>query len=227
MKCEIKYSPQNVDEIIFPNAAVESQIRAYAEGYMSGSLIFWGPNGTGKSSIAKILINHIGGGYASIETKTYEELVKLDDMREYLMRVSHWATLTTSGKHFLLLEEFDAQTKKMETFWTTLDACGDHLMVIITTNNLMSIHKSLRSRMTTIEMPLLTPQQVLPRAQEILRAEGINLPNAQVLHYLHKMANPQELRNYMKVLDQLIAFRKMGMDYPQWQSTQPKLVIVP
>jgi replication-associated recombination protein RarA len=227
MKCETKYAPQKLDEIIFPSAAVESQIRAYADGYMSGSLIFWGPNGTGKSSIARMLANQIGGDNPSIETKMYEELVKLDDMRDYLMRVTHWATLTTSGKHFLLLEEFDAQTKKMETFWTALDACGDNLMVIITTNNLMGIHKSLRSRMTTIEMPLPTPQQVLTRAQEILKAEEVDLPNAQVLFYLQNMANPRELRKYMGVLDQLIALHKMGLPYPQWQPTQRKLTIVP
>ena len=226
MKCELKYAPQNLDEVIFPKPAVETQIRSYAESYLTGSLIFWGPNGTGKSSLAKILINHIGGSHPSIEPKTYDELVKLDDMREYLLRGSHLASLTTSQKHFLLLEEFDLEKKKMATFWTTLDACGDNLMVIITTNNLLDIHKSIRSRMTTIEMPLLTPEQVLPRAQEILRAEGISLPNAQVLYYLKNMANPQEIRKYMGILDQLIALRKKGLSYPQWQTIRPELKIV-
>lgn len=229
MKCEFKYAPQQLNDVIYPSTAVEARIKSYATGALSDSLILYGPNGTGKSTVARLLIEAIGGAFPSVETKSYEDLVRLNDMRGYLRQTTSTARLTTSGKHFLLLEEFDNETKKMETLWAAMDACGDGLMAIITTNNLMKIHKSLRSRMTTIEFPALTPVSVLPRAQKILQAEGVQLPDDQVLHYLTTMAVPQDLRKYMRVLDQILVLYPQGL-LPNWQPVKPgkpKLSIVP
>lgn len=230
MKCEHKYAPQALSEVIFSNAATETRINAYASGGLSDSIILWGPNGTGKSTIARLLINEIGGVDGQRETKSYEELVNMNDLRGYLMQASSMARLTTSGKYFLLLEEFDSETKKMEKLWTAMDACGESLMTIITTNNLMKIHQSLRSRLTAIELPALLPASVLNRAQHILKKEGIVLPNSQVQYYLQTMATPQDLRKYMKVLDQIIFLHNQCSALPRWQPpkpTKPKLCIVP
>lgn len=230
MKCEYKYAPQELSEVIFYNAATAARIEAYASGALSDSIILWGPNGTGKSTLARILVSEIGGVDGQRETKSYEELVNMNDLRGYLMQAASMARFTTSGKYFLLLEEFDSETKKMEKLWTAMDACGDSLMTIITTNNLMKIHQSLRSRLTTIELPALLPTSVLKRAQHILQGEGIVLPTPQVQYYLESMATPRDLRKYMQVLDQIIFLHNQGSSLPPWQPpkpTKPTLSIVP
>lgn len=229
MKCEYKYAPEELSEVIFANAATASRIEAYASGALSDSIILWGPNGTGKSTIARLLIKSIGGDCPSIETKSYEELARLDDLRFYLKQSVHTASMTSSNKHFLLLEEFDSETKKMEKFWTAVDACGEGLMLIITTNNPNAIHKSLRSRLTMVECPVLAPVSVLPRAQYILKAESVVMPDDQVLHYLATMAVPSDLRKYMRVLDQIIFLHSHNLALPPWQQrkpTKPTLSIV-
>jgi replication-associated recombination protein RarA len=226
MKCEFKYAPKELSEVIFFNAATATRIEAYATGALSDSIILWGPNGTGKSTIARLLIKSIGGDFPSVETKTYEELIRLDDLRFYLKQAAHLASMTSSKKHFLLLEEFDSETKKMEKFWTAMDSCGDSLMVIITTNNPNAIHKSLRSRLTMVECPALTPASVLPRAQHILRSEGIVLADDQVLHYLRTMAVPLGLRKYMRVLDQIIFLHLHNLALPPWQKAKPQKPIL-
>lgn len=229
MKCEIKYAPQQLSEVIYPSAAVEMRINAYATGALSDDIILWGPNGTGKSTVARLLIKAIGGENALVETLPYDDLVRKTDLRFYLMQAAHMAKFTTSGKYFLLFEEFDNETKKMDKLWTAMDACGDGLMTIFTTNNLLKIHLSLRDRMRMVEFPALTPASVVPRAQHILAAEGLVLPDAQVLHYLTTMASPHTLRKFLGVLDQLIFLHLQGLPMPPWQPAKPvkpKLSIV-
>ena len=222
MKCEYKYAPEELSEVIFASVVTASRVKAYASGALSDSIILWGPNGTGKSTIARLLIKSIGGSYPSIESKSYDELARVDELQFYLKQGVHTARMTSSNKHFLLLEEFDSETKRMEKFWTAVDACGEGLMVIITTNNPTAIHKSLRSRMTMVELPALAPASVLPRAQYILKAEGVVLPDDQVLHYLATMAVPSDLRKYMRVLDQIIFLHSHNLALPPWQQRKPK-----
>jgi len=57
--------------------------------------------------------------------------------------------------------------------WTVLDELGSDVMLILTTNNFMKIHPSLRSRCKVVEMPALTAQDVLARAQWIVQQEGL------------------------------------------------------
>jgi replication-associated recombination protein RarA len=227
MKCEIKYAPQQLSEVIYPSAAVGLRINAYATGALSDNIILWGPNGTGKSTVARLLIKAIGGEDALVETLPYDDLVRKTDLRIYLMQAAHMAKFTTSGKYFLLFEEFDNETKKMDKLWTAMDACGDGLMTIFTTNKPLKIDPSLRSRMKMVEFPALTPASVVPRAQYILAAEGLVLPDAQVLHYLAKMAVPQDWRQYMRVLDDLLMLHRSGMQLPAWQPAAPAKPIKP
>ena len=43
MKCEIKYAPKCLDDIIYPSIGVERRIKAYAEKHVQGHIILHGP----------------------------------------------------------------------------------------------------------------------------------------------------------------------------------------
>jgi DNA polymerase III delta prime subunit len=92
-----------------------------------------------------------------------------------------------------------------------MDDLSDMLMVIITTNEPMSIHKSVRSRCSLIQMPAVTANAFLPRAQQILKAEGLVLPNNQVLYHLKQVEQFGDLRRYCRCLDELIFLNNSGL----------------
>ena len=214
MKCAIKYAPQTLADVIYPNQAVQTRIDAYARGLLENNIILHGTNGTGKSTIARLLPNAIVGGQAIVENDDFDELLSRKDLKMYLRNTCSMSSMTEQSKVFLVFEEFDNAKVNLNKLWTAMDACADSLQVIISTNNLMDIHKSIRSRCDLINVHKLSAQAVLPRAQFILRSEGVELPDDYVLGYLQQADWRGDLRLYLQKLDELLATQVLGMPLP-------------
>jgi len=226
MKSQIKYAPTNLNEVIYPNVAVERRMQGYATGQLEGHIILHGPNGTGKTTLAGLLVQAIGGEDAILETNEQEDLLEKRDLRDYLRQAASLARLTTSRKHFILLNEFDAVKKRLSHFWNALDACGGGVMVIITTNKPMAIDPSIRSRCDLVGMPAISASAALARVQFILQAEGLQLDSAQVLEYLQKREHWGDLRKYFGLADELLYLQRNDLPFPPWSSTPRTLKVM-
>jgi len=226
MKCEIKYAPKDLDELIYPNIGVERRVKGYASKQLEGHIILHGPNGTGKTTLANLLVKQIGNQTPEVERKEADEFLAQPDLKKYLKQASAYAAMTTSEKFFLILNEFDYSKKNLNKFWTALDACGSGVMAIITTNQPMDVHPSVRSRCDVIEMPGVCAEAALQRIQYCLSMEGVNLPDAQVLHYLKLQEQFLDLRRYFRVADQIIYLIKNNLPMPSWTSNPKPLRVV-
>ena len=226
MKCEIKYAPNDLDELIYPNIGVERRVKGYASKQLEGHIILHGPNGTGKTTLANLLVKQIGNQNPEVERKEADEFLAQPDLKKYLKQASAYAAMTTSEKFFLILNEFDYSKKNLNKFWTALDACGSGVMAIITTNQPMDVHPSVRSRCDVIEMPGVCAEAALQRIQYCLSMEGVNLPDAQVLHYLKLQEQFLDLRRYFRVADQIIYLMKNNLPMPSWTSNPKPLRVV-
>lgn len=228
MKCEIKYAPQNLDEVLYPSVAVERRIKAYANKELEGHVLLHGPNGTSKTTIANLLPYAIDGENAIVENKHFDEILGQKNLKDYL----HNACVTGrfaygSSKFYMVFHEFDNNSSKLDKLWTAMDNLGDMLMVIITTNEPMNIHKSVRSRCDLINFPAVTAKGFLPRAQQILASEGLMLPDYQVLYHLEQWEQFGDLRKYLRCLDELLFLKNSGLPIPcPSQPVKPSLSVV-
>ncbi|MDE1892656.1 MAG: AAA family ATPase [Betaproteobacteria bacterium] len=230
MNVALKYKPFGICDVIYPSIAVERRITAYANKDITGHLILHGTNGTGKTSVADLLPLAINGEDSHIERLDFKEFLSKDNLTEYIFNGCGWARLN-GQKYIIIFHEFDnASTNNLSTFWNTLDKCGDDIMLIITTNNPMKIHPSIRSRCDLIEFPAVSAQRMLARAQFILKNEGVILTDQQVLHYLKTVEYKGDLRAYLKVLDEIIYMQAQSLPLPPVPSVtiqvKPKLVKV-
>jgi replication-associated recombination protein RarA len=228
MKCEIKYAPTNLNEVLYPSVAVERRIKGYASKDLEGHILLWGPNRTSKTTIANLLPFAIDGVDAVIDDKTTDELLAIKDLKGYLSNACDcYVRLGSCSKYFLVLNEFDYTKGRLDKFWQAIDAMGDMLMVIITTNNPMDINKSIRSRFDLINIPAVPAKFFLPRAQQILQAEGLILPHSQVEYHLNQHDEFGELTRYLRCLDELLFLNKNGLPIPTPPKTvKPALTIV-
>jgi DNA polymerase III delta prime subunit len=221
VKTANKYKPTNLGEVIYPSEAVRIRIQAYMSGNLEGNLLLWGPNGTGKTSVADLLPAYINNGDAHVDTN-YEAILKKDDLNGYIANSCSIAEWGGHKKHFMVFHEFDNAEDEVNELWTAMDKYSDKLMVIITTNDPMSVHKSLRSRCDEVHFPALTARQVLRRSQSILDQEGLTLPDAQVLHYLEQIEHFGDLRKYFAKLDEIILLSRMGAILPPFPAIASK-----
>lgn len=228
MKCEIKYAPQNLNEVLYPSVAVERRIMAYATKQLEGHILLWGPNGTSKTTIANLLPYAIDGENAIVEDKHFEEILGQKNLKDYLRNacsINQWSEGTP--KFYMVFHEFDNNSTKLHKLWTAMDDLGDMLMVIITTNEPMDIHKSVRDRCDIINLPAVSAKSFLPRAQQILKAEGLILPDYQVEYHLAQWDQFGSLRKYLACLDQLLFLNNNGLAIPSApQPAKPTLSVV-
>ena len=216
MKTIEKYAPSDLSEVIFGSENSLYLIDAISKGAFDCHVLLHGPNGTGKTTTAELLALAIGGRDAIVETKDFNTMLAMPDLKEYLQRCASLARLTSSGKYFLIWHEFDNAKANPHALWSALDDLGSDVMLILTTNNFMKIHPSLRSRCKVVEMPALTAQDVLPRAQWILQQEGLVLKRDQLLTYLKPQQVSGDLRKYFGELDKLLYLYKQGLPMPPW-----------
>jgi len=226
MSIATKYPPASLNDIVYPDAATELRVKSLGNGKLDGHVIFHGPRGTAKTTTASLLAQAIGGPSAQIASD-FKNLMAMPDLKSYLKQLCFQAHLLYQSKLILLFNEFDNYKPTPYQLWDAMDELQDKgLMLIVTTNDLMAIHPSVRSRCRLIEFPAITAQAVLNRFQFILKAEGLFLPDAQVLSYLKGQERFGDYRKYMQLLDDLLLIHKSGLPLPQWSGQKPTLVIV-
>ena len=226
MSIKTKYAPASLDDVVYPDEATEFIVKSLADGSLNEHAIFYGPRGTAKTTTANLLAKAIGGSAARIESD-FQNLMTMPSLKSYLQQSCFTARLLYDSNLILLFNEFDNYKPTPYQLWDAMDELQDKgLMLIITTNDLMAIHASIRSRCRLIEFSAVSAIAMLPRAQLILNTEGLSLPDEQVLSYLKGYERFGDFRKYFELLDELLLIQKSGLPFPQWGGQKPNLTIV-
>ena len=186
------HEPKTIDDIIFGNNESKLRIEDIVSGaeelpYSGKSaILLYGVFGTGKTTLAKMLPNHIEYG------KTKEELVwdpvfigcqqgfNGPQLMTKIDAIMTTMSLNVSGLHYFILDEVDNLTKLAQQSLKT--ALNTTLGVfVLTTNNVSQLDKGLLDRCILIEMNAANPSAYLDIAKSIADESGISLSSDELL----------------------------------------------
>ena len=163
--------PTTLDEVVGQKHLIApgGMLRRLIESGTSANMIFYGPSGTGKTTIANII--------ASRTNKTLHKLnattASLSDVKEIIADVG---TLLAPGGVLLYLDEIQYFNKKQQQSLLEYMENGSITLIASTTENpYFYVYGALLSRSTVFEFKAVPPEETIPavlRALNILKARS-------------------------------------------------------
>jgi len=174
-----RHEPRTLQDFIFEDPDTRDRLQEFATNLRDGNIILYGTFGTGKSKLAKTII----------EARVPKSSTRLDEY-EVSVHAQHFIGATFQDKFFpkwniqsvsahkpyCVLEEVDQLNATLQhSLRGFIDEYSHVGCLIMTTNNLHAVDGGIRSRSECFEIPLAKPALWLSRARTILNTEGVTV----------------------------------------------------
>lgn len=205
---QFKYRPKSINEFVFADSTIESKISQYVSGNTMTPLVLFGSHGTGKSLLAELIPKAVDGNGVKVTKVTGEDLNTKKEVRNTFTRSATFDRLFEidgQSRSYTIVEEVNFETKAKGALRVAMDEMEGRDLLIFTTNELDKMDSGLQSRANKVEVLAVPPDRFLPRAQFILKEEGVMIEADVVLNVLETVYDRyQDNREYYKALDEII-----------------------
>ena len=157
--------PQTLDEVAGQKHLLGegAMVRRLIESGTSANLIFYGPSGTGKTTIANIIAKKTEKALYHLNATT----ASLQDVKSIIADVD---TMLAPNGILLYLDEIQYFNKKQQQSLLEFMENGKITLIASTTENpYFYIYNALLSRSTVFEFKPLTPQEAVPAVERALQ----------------------------------------------------------
>jgi replication factor C small subunit len=169
-----KYRPRTIQEYVFKDMQQRKQVEQWIEEKSIPHLLFWGGAGTGKTTLAKVLIRELGVQDADVMYINASRDNGVDHIRQ---RVTNFCSSMPWGEFkVVLLDEADYLSKDSQaTLRGMLEEYADTVRFIMTCNYVNKILVPMRSRMQEFHISEQEHTDFTARIAEILIEEKVEM----------------------------------------------------
>jgi DNA polymerase III delta prime subunit len=186
-----KWRPKNLEDII-----LLPRIRKHFDNGVNGNYIFYGNYGTGKTSLARILIGKYSKDkpYLEINSSLYTSIDVLRNEIENFCKFSPMLESESSIK-YIFLDEFERVSLQFQdAFKAFIEKYNTNVRFIITTNHINKITDGIKSRIPQLNFDCLSIEEEKYLKQEIykkitnhiLKSENIEVPKENIVTIITK-----------------------------------------
>jgi replication factor C small subunit len=163
-----KYRPQTLADYV-GNETIKETIQQYLDNNDIPHLLFYGKAGTGKTTLAKLIVNTIKCDHMIINASDENNV---DTVRN---KVKNFASsVGFAGFKVVILDEFDYMTPNAQAILRNLmETFSKHCRFILTCNYLEKIIDPIQSRCQSFAITPPTKKDVAIQVAKILDTEGI------------------------------------------------------
>ncbi len=172
--------PMRLDELVGQDELVGPgrPLRVLVESDRLSSAIFWGPPGTGKTTLAQVIARHTAKAYEQLSAVS----ASVKDVREVVARAEHRLGERGQGT-ILFLDEVHRFNKAQQD--ALLPSVESGLLVLVgatTENPYFEVNAPLMSRSTLFRLQPLGPEAIVDLLRRGLDAEGASADDDAVRH---------------------------------------------
>ncbi len=203
MKFADKHAPRSFDDLVIENEDIRRRLKQYADGIRSKHLLIYGPTGTGKSAAARVIMEARCGLECAEFIQSFEGSQFTVADFERMMTDWNWQLIKGAKIAVTVINEVDLLSAPLrEKLKSFMDEKGHIGQIIATTNNLHALSVTMQRRFDKVELPTLTFDGCLERAQRILEAEGIEMSDGDLRYHFEDFEG--ELDDMASILEDIV-----------------------
>jgi len=163
-----KYRPAKLEDYV-GNEHLKNKVAGYIETEDIPHLLFFGKAGTGKTTLAKLIINSIDCDFMVLNASDE------NNVETVRTKVKNFASSIGFKKYkIIILDEFDYMTPNAQAILRNLmETFSRHCRFILTCNYIEKIIEPIQSRCQTFQIVPPTKKDVAIQMSKILKAESI------------------------------------------------------
>ena len=214
-----KYRPTTLDGYV-GNEVIKNKIEDYLKQGSIQNLLLHGVAGTGKTTLAKLLVKNIDCDYLYINASDERGI---DTIREKIQPFA--LSMGFNDVKIVILDEADYLTPQAQaTLRHTIEACSATTRFILTCNYLERIISPLQSRCQTFEIIPPSKREVWQKCKTILNDENISSSPKEVEPIVD--AHYPDIRKIINTLQGSIINNEVKADHGSLKNTQLGGIIV-